>query len=282
VEALNVPTAARIEQLRINLERARWVLHEVRGDFVVVDIAGFRVLYIRDGAVVWTARAQVGRPYRKTPVFKSTLTYMVLNPTWTVPPSILAHDVLPAVRRDRSYLQQRQLRVIDRQGHVIDPRQLSWSTYRAGTFPYILRQDPGPTNALGRIKFMFPNPHLVYLHDTPSQALFDRPERTFSSGCIRVERPFELAELLLNDPSQWTQEHLLQAIASNVTRTVFLPTPVPVLLLYWTVDVSQAGLVMFRKDVYGRDQAVLAALNGDFQFRKRPILPDPISTVPHP
>jgi murein L,D-transpeptidase YcbB/YkuD len=282
LEALNVPVDARIDQIRANLERARWVLHEIQGNFVVVDIAGFRVLYLRDGEVVWTARAQVGQPYRKTPTFKAVLTYLVLNPTWTVPPSILEQDILPAVKRDPTYLQKRNLRVIDRQGQPVDARQLNWSRYRARNFPYLLRQEPGPRNALGRIKFMFPNRYAVYLHDTPNQALFDRPDRTFSSGCIRVERAFELAELLLNDPVRWSREALERAVASNVTRTVVLPRPVPVLLLYWTVDVSREGRIMFRKDVYERDRAVLAALTGEFEPRKRPAPPAPPAGAPAP
>jgi murein L,D-transpeptidase YcbB/YkuD len=282
LQALNVPVEARIDQIRVNLERARWILHEIQGNFVVVDIAGFQVSYVQGGEVVWTARAQVGQPYRKTPVFKSTLTYLVLNPTWTVPPSILAQDILPAVKRDRSYLQRRNLQVIDRSGRVVDPHGLNWATYHAKNFPYQLRQEPGPTNALGRIKFMFPNPHLVYLHDTPSRELFERPERAFSSGCIRVEKPFELAELLLNDPVNWSRDDLLQAVASNVTQTVFLPTPIPVLLLYWTVDVSQQGIVTFKPDVYERDKAVLAGLRGEFTFRKRPILRGDALGMEHP
>lgn len=282
LEALNVPVDARIDQIRVNLERSRWVLHQIHGNFVVVDIAGFQVFYVQDDHVIWKARAVVGLPYRKTPIFKSTLTYIVLNPTWTVPPSILAHDILPAVRRDRSYLQKRNLKVIDRSGKVVDPRTVNWVRYQAQNFPYQLRQEPGPNNALGRIKFMFPNPHLVYLHDTPSRELFDRPERAFSSGCIRVEHPFELAELLLNDPINWSRDALLEAAASNVTQTVFLPVPVPVLLLYWTVDVSQEGIVTFKPDVYERDKAVLAGLRGEFTFRKRPILRDRLPGVERP
>ena len=207
---------------------------------------------------------------------------LLLNPTWTVPPSILAHDILPAVRRDRSYLQKRNLKVIDRSGRVVDPSTVNWARYQAQNFPYQLRQDPGPNNALGRIKFMFPNPHLVYLHDTPSRELFDRPERAFSSGCIRVENPFELAELLLNDPINWSRNALLEAAASNVTQTVFLPVPIPVLLLYWTVDVSQEGIVTFKPDMYERDKAVLAGLRGEFTFRKRPILRDRVAGVERP
>jgi murein L,D-transpeptidase YcbB/YkuD len=267
--ALNVPVDARIDQIRINLERARWVLQEIEGTFVLVDIAGFRVGYVEEGKVTWESRVQVGKPYRKTPVFKSAIKYVVINPTWTIPPGILAKDVLPKVKKDPRYLKERNIRVIDRGGKAVDPNPLDWSQYTARNFPYQLRQDPGPDNALGRIKIIFPNNHLVYLHDTPSKALFERSTRTFSSGCIRVEKPFELGTLLLADPQTWSTEKIMQIVDSRETETVYLPQPVPVLLLYWTVAVDESGDAGFKQDVYKRDPPVLAALNGEFKFRQR-------------
>lgn len=260
LRALNVPVETRIAQIRVNLERARWVLHEIEGDFVLVDIAGFQVMYVQDGKMSWTSRVQVGKPYRKTPIFKSAIRYLVLNPTWTVPPGILAQDILPAVKQDPQYLRQRNISVIDRAGKRVNPDSLDWARYTARNFPYQLRQEPGPSNALGRIKFIFPNPHLVYLHDTPSKSLFQRTDRAFSSGCIRVEKPVALAELLLNDADKWDQEDIMKAIASKKTRTIFLPKPVPIMLLYWTVGFDAEGRVRFKKDVYKRDKGVLEEL----------------------
>jgi murein L,D-transpeptidase YcbB/YkuD len=271
-EALNVPVEARIDQIRVNLERARWVLHEAQGDLLVVDIAGFDATYTRNGETVWRSRVQVGTPYRKTPTFKSQLTYLVFNPTWTVPPTILAKDILPAAKRDPGEIEKRGLRVLDREGRPVDPGSVQWSRYKATNFPYLLRQEPGPKNALGRIKFMFPNRHHVYLHDTPNKRLFDKPERAFSSGCIRIEYPLELAELLLDDQTRWNRERLTAAIDSRVTRTVFLPRPVPILLLYWTVFFDEAGRVGFKRDIYDRDAAVLEALKGDFGIQPRPMV----------
>jgi murein L,D-transpeptidase YcbB/YkuD len=262
-EALNVPAEARVEQVRANLERARWVLREVQGDFVIVDIAGFRAAYIRDGEVVWESRVQVGTPYRQTPSFKSEITYLVLNPNWTVPPTILAKDILPEARRDPGEIQKRGLKVLDREGRPVDPGSVDWSRYKASNFPYLLRQDPGPKNALGRMKFMFPNRYHIYLHDTPKKSLFDKPERAFSSGCIRIEKPLELAELLMESDSRWSRERITAAIDSRTTRTVFLPRPVPILLLYWTVSFDEAGRIGFKKDIYERDRAVLEALGQD-------------------
>ncbi|MCK5426407.1 MAG: L,D-transpeptidase family protein [Thermodesulfovibrionia bacterium] len=271
-EALNVPVETRIDQIRVNLERLRWVLHEIKGDFIITDIAGYMVYYVQDDKITWTSRVQVGKPYRKTPVFKSAIKYLVFNPTWTVPPSILRKDILPAVKKDPDYLRKKNINVLDSNGKVIDQDSLDWSKYSAGNFPYILRQEPGPTNALGQIKFIFPNKHFVYLHDTPSKSLFGRTERAFSSGCIRVEKRFELAELLLNDKTKWNQEYILKELETKKTRTVFLPKPMPVMLLYWTTVFDENNNIRFKKDVYNRDRAVLNSLNGKFEFRKKPII----------
>jgi murein L,D-transpeptidase YcbB/YkuD len=269
--AMNVPVEKRIDQIRVNLERFRWVLHQIPETFVVADIAGFEVYYVHRNEDLWRARAQVGKPYRETPCFRSEIRYVVINPTWTIPPGILAKDILPAVKRDAKYLKKRNISVINRNGEVVDPKTIKWSRYNARNFPYILRQEPGPNNALGRVKIIFPNRYFVYIHDTPSKNLFKRSERAFSSGCIRVERPFELTRLLLNDSDRWSPEKLNQAVASKKTQTIFLPTRIPVLLLYLTAHVDNDGSMVFKKDIYKRDSAVLKALNGRFSFRKQPV-----------
>ncbi len=260
--ALNAPVEARIDQLRANLERARWVLYDPESEFLVVNIAGFRIYLVRRGEVVWRSRVQVGRPYRQTPVFRAELRYLVLNPTWTVPPTIFRLDLLPEIRRNVGVLAERGIDVLDAAGMRVDPTTIDWSGTR---FPYQLVQRPGPNNALGRVKFMFPNEHAVYLHDTPSRDLFERSDRAFSSGCIRVENPFELAELLLG--ASWPRERLDAAVASGETRTIFLPKPMTLLLLYWTAEVDAEGRVIFYRDVYGRDPAVIAALGRRFDAR---------------
>ncbi len=263
--AMNVPVSARIDQLRVNLERGRWVLHEIRGEFVLVDVAGFDVAYFRDDEPIWTSKVVVGRPYRETPVFKSEITYVVFNPTWTIPPGILAKDTLPAVKRDPAYLARHRIKVIDRNGREVSPWSVDWNRY-SNSIPYQLRQDPGPDNSLGLVKIMFPNPYLVYLHDSPAKSLYDRDERAFSSGCIRVARPFELTELLLNDPAQWNAASMQAVIASGKTRTVNLAKPVPVLILYWTAQPTPDGQIIFRNDIYGRDAPTLRALDSDFRL----------------
>jgi L,D-transpeptidase YcbB len=262
---LNVSVAERINQIRVNLERARWLLHHVPNDeFVVVDVAGFEVRYVRDHTTVWRTRAQIGKAYRQTPIFRSAIQAVVINPTWTIPPGILGKDILPAVRKDPSYLQKRGLRVIDREGRDVDSSKIDFTKYTGANFPYMIRQDPGPTNALGRVKIMFPNSYLVYLHDTPSQNLFENDRRAFSSGCIRTERPFELVELLLAPSGQWNRAAIDAEVNSGKTRTIQLTKGVPILLLYWTVDRNDRGDILFKPDPYARDPQLLKALDAPF------------------
>jgi len=267
---LNVPVEDRITQIRVNLERGRHVLHEIGDeDLVIVDIAGYELRYVQNRKVTWTSRVQVGQPFRQTPIFKSAIDHVVINPTWTVPPGILDKDILPAVRKNPAYLASRGLEVVDRQGRPIDPAAIDWGRYTGNSFPYFLRQAAGPNNALGRVKIMFPNPYLVYLHDTPSRSLFEKDTRAFSSGCIRVEKPFELVQRLLADPA-WDAAALQRTVDTGETRTVRLAKPVPLLLIYWTVDEDDDGRVIFRHDVYDRDWPLARALNDRFAFGSRP------------
>lgn len=272
--ALNVPVEQRIDQIRANLERARWVLHDLPQTYILVDIAGFRVAYTRNGEIRWQARAQVGQPFRKTPVFRSRMTYLEVNPTWTVPPTILEKDVLPAIRRDPDYLSKRDMLVIDYDGNPVDAATIEWNKSTGRNFPYLLRQRPGPNNALGRIKFMFPNKHAVYLHDTPSKALFEKTTRAFSSGCIRIEKTYDLAGLLLEGDPNWDRERILEAVVSLQTRSIPLRQPVSIILLYWTVGFTPEGDVLFKQDIYDRDQAIIRGLDAGFKFRDGAIIRD--------
>jgi murein L,D-transpeptidase YcbB/YkuD len=259
--ALNVTVSARIDQLRLSLERARWVLEDTAGEVVVVNVAGYEVFAARNGVPFWRRRAVVGRQTRETPIFNASITSLDLNPTWTVPPTILREDILPKLGRDPGYLRREHIRVLDRNGRPVNAAAINWQAL-GNRPPYILRQDPGPHNALGRIKFVLPNSHSIYLHDTPSRDLFEKAERNFSSGCIRVEDPLSLAEILLADPYLWNRDALEAAIATGQTRTVRLPKPWPILILYWTAELDGEGRVRFLPDVYRRDPSLLQALNG--------------------
>jgi murein L,D-transpeptidase YcbB/YkuD len=208
----------------------------------------------------------VGRPFRKTPVFRATMQYLVLNPAWTVPPTILREDVLPRMAADPAYLEREHMQVVDASGRPLDAAGIDWNRYRSGGFPHQIVQAPGPENPLGRMKFMLPNPHAVYLHDTPARRLFDKRERAFSSGCIRLEEPLELAVLLLDDAERWSAEAVGAAVQTGETRTLPVKRRVPVLVLYFTAEAQADGLAQFRPDLYGRDAQVAAALRAPFRF----------------
>jgi murein L,D-transpeptidase YcbB/YkuD len=272
---LNVPVETRIDQIRANLERTRWVMHDLPETFIMVDIAGFNVRMFRNREVIWETRAVVGQPYRMSPIFRSTLTYLDLNPTWTVPPIVLEEDLLPELRKDPAYLESKGMQVIDYEGNPVDPGNIDWNRYTGKSFPWLIRQHPGPKNALGRIKFMFPNPHSVYLHDTPSKSLFEEPERAFSSGCIRIEHPFELAELLLENNAGWDRGSLRRVVDSLDTRSISLAEPVTIILMYWTVAVDDDGTVSFNRDIYQRDPLIIQGLGRPFSFRNSEIIRTP-------
>ena len=255
--ALNVPVEARIDQVRVNMERARWLLYKLQGTFVIVDIAGYKVAMYRDGQPIWRSRVQVGKAARNTPVFQAQITYITFNPTWTVPPTILKEDVLPKVRANPGYLANNRIRVLDREGNVLDPSSVDWSNPRGLT----LRQDAGPDSSLGQVVIRFPNDYAIYLHDTPHRELFAKTVRATSSGCIRVENPLQLVELLFNDPVKWNSAGIQNQLANGKTQNISLPVKVPVLLAYWTVDLESDGRVAFKPDVYGYDAPVLRALN---------------------
>jgi murein L,D-transpeptidase YcbB/YkuD len=258
--ALNLSVRARIAQLRANLERARWLLPRIQGDLVVVDIAGYKVLWYEDGKPVWSSRVQVGRTVRPTPIFEGKITFLTFNPTWTVPETILREDVLPKVRADQGYLAANRIRVVNASGKEIPPESLDWSA-EDGPAHVWLKQDPGPDNAIGRVRINFPNLYGVYMHETPHAALFEKDQRAFSSGCIRVEDAVGLAEHLLGDADQWNHDALAQVLDAGQTREVGLRRPMRVLLLYWTVDVQDDGRVTYKPDVYGLDAPLLKALD---------------------
>jgi murein L,D-transpeptidase YcbB/YkuD len=260
---LNVSVEDRVRQLRVNLERARWVFDDISDEFILVNIAGFTAYVIRTGEVVWQTKVQVGKPFHKSPVFRDEMKYVVFNPTWTVPYSIATKEMLPNIQSDPDYFSKRDFDIKDRNGNFVDPKSIDWTKLSRANMPYTFVQRPSPNNALGRVKFMFPNEHAVYLHDTPSKHLFSQAERAFSHGCIRVENPFDFAEVLLGRDG-WTRKGFDELLESGETKTVFLSEPLPVLLLYWTAEVHDDGLVYFYQDIYDRDKSVADGLDAGF------------------
>lgn len=266
--ALNKLPLERIRQLDANLERWRWLPDDLGDTFVLVNIAGFEMTMVQNGTEVLRQKVIVGGPYRQTPVFSDRIRYLVFNPTWTVPRTLVIEDQLPVIRRDPGYLERMNFNVYEGWGAdrvEIDPTTVDWFALSADNFPYQLVQEPGPLNALGQVKFMFPNQYDIYLHDTPGQSLFGRTERTLSSGCIRVERPFELAERLLEGNSNWSRANIDRAIELREPVNAVFRTPVPIHLQYWTAWVDNRGIIQFRDDIYGRDQQLIDALRSDAQ-----------------
>jgi murein L,D-transpeptidase YcbB/YkuD len=257
---LNETVEERIEQIVLNLERRRWLSDELGERFVFVNLADQYLKVVQmvgdREKTIHTARLVVGKPYHATPVFTELMRYVVFNPYWNVPPSIANNEYLPMLKRDPGALARQNIRVFAASGEI-SPYSVDWNSL--SRVPYSLRQDSGEKNALGRIKFMFPNQFNVYIHDTPSKSLFAKDSRVFSHGCMRVQYPEQLAEVLLG-PQGWTMEKIKAQIASGEQRIVNLESKVPVYVTYLTAWVNKDGTVNFRRDVYGRDKKLAAAL----------------------
>jgi L,D-transpeptidase YcbB len=263
IEALNVPLGERVKQLVVNLERMRWSDGQ-RGDrYLIVNIARFELEVVEKGNVLLSMKVVVGKPYLDTPVFSGRMTYLVLNPVWNIPDSIAKKEILPKARKDPGYLKKENITILRGWGNSeeeIDPDSIDWRSVTARNLSFRFRQEPGPLNPLGRIKFMFPNKFNVYLHDTPARNLFSENVRTFSHGCIRIEKPLELAEYLLEKDPDWTRADIVSAIEDGATQEVRLPRPLYVYVIYVTAWVDKNDSVEFRRDIYGRDADLYQAL----------------------
>jgi murein L,D-transpeptidase YcbB/YkuD len=258
IDAMNVSAAARADQVRVNMERARWVLPGLGDEFLLVNLPAYKAYLIRGGRNVWEARTQIGDEGKQTPSFRATLRTVVFNPDWTVPPMILGDEV---AKGGKDYIVRKGLVVLDKDGREVDPASVDWDKADASDFPFAVKQPPGPDNALGKVKFLFPNPYSIYIHDTPSQGSFDAEKRTFSHGCIRIEHPLELARALLTGQDSWDDAKIQAAVANGATQNVELTHTIPIVIVYWTVSVGSSGEIRYMRDIYGRDAKVLAALH---------------------
>ena len=268
IEQMKVPIEDRIDMIIINLERTRWIFQQPDSDFLLVNIAGFHVKRISDRQEVFDSRVIVGKYHKETPVFKGVMKYIVMNPTWTLPYSIATHETLPRLKKDPGYLAAKHMEVMDRNGKILNSSTIDWSQYSAGNFPFIIRQKAGPWNALGEVKFIFPNKYSVYLHDTPSRGLFNRQDRAFSHGCIRTEDKWGLLMSLMDDPEVWNMDKINEILKSGKTTTINLPKPINIYLIYLTTAVDQENNLMFMKDIYKRDKAVLKAMKKPYRFKE--------------
>ncbi|WP_137402477.1 L,D-transpeptidase family protein [Echinicola rosea] len=261
--ALNASPADMIKKIAVNMERMRWLPDTVLdGRFVMVNIANFQLDYLQDNGLdtVFTSKVIVGKEYHTTPVFNGEMAYIVLSPTWTVPSSIIKREMIPKIKKDASYLTKNHLKILTYSGKEVSPTSIDWSKAASGNFPYMIRQSPGPSNSLGQAKFIFPNKHNVYIHDTPSKSLFSKDLRAFSHGCIRIQQPAEFAEILLEGDSKWDMQRIREAMNKGKETTVMLKEKVPVVLIYLTFWADPSGKAHIRKDIYERDDAVAKAL----------------------
>lgn len=258
IEELNKSSAERVDQIRVNLERMRWLPQRLNTDRIMINAARFTLQKFENDKLNYSAKVIVGKLGRQTPVFHATMSYLVLNPTWTVPPGILRNDIIPASLKNSGYVSTKNIQIFNSEGKIIKPETIDW----AGSEPYkyTFRQPAGKENALGAVKFMFPNPHSIYIHDTPSKELFKSEERAFSSGCIRLENPLVFAEALLSDQPIWTNDKIIKVIGAGETTTVRLSKPIEVYLYYFTAFQHEEGQVRFAKDIYSRDKKILNLL----------------------
>ena len=256
---LNTPLSHRVDQLQLTLERLRWLPHQFQRPPIIVNIPEFRLRAV-DERYHWVLfmKVVVGRAYRhQTPVFTSNIRSVIFRPYWNVPLSIVRAEMLPLIRKDPAYLAKNSYEIVDNTGTVVDSGTVSKEMkrqLRSGKLG--IRQTPGPNNALGLLKFDFPNEHDVYMHGTPAMELFSRSRRDFSHGCIRVEDPVALAAWLLQDQPEWTADHIRAAILGEETFRVDLKRPVPVLIVYGTAVTMEDGEVHFFRDIYGQDAAL--------------------------
>jgi len=257
---------AAIEKITINLARWRWMDHDLGSNYVLVNIANFDLIGVKENETDLHLSVVVGANRHQTPVFSSLIQYVEFNPFWTIPVSIATKEELPALRKDPYHLQKRNVRLLsgwEADAHEIDSTKIDWLNVSERQMrSYVLRQDPGPGNALGYIKFVFPNNYSIYLHDTPHRNLFAENRRNFSHGCIRVSTPELLADFLLRGPdSGWDKEKIMDAISTGKNRVEILPVKMPIHLTYQTAWGDAAGTVHFNADIYDRDKALLKALD---------------------
>jgi murein L,D-transpeptidase YcbB/YkuD len=267
LKELNVSAGERARQIELNMERLRWLSGNLGQRYIEVNIADYTLNVVEANRNILRMKVVVGKPFWHTPVFSETMRYLVLNPEWNVPKSIALEEVIPKIQKNPGYLGRENMKVLRGWGgeeEKIDPATIQWADMNRETFRYRFRQDPGPRNPLGTIKFMFPNRFGVYLHDTPSKRLFERSVRSFSHGCIRLEKPLDLAEYVMKKDPKWTRERIVSEIKKGEKKEVRLPEPVTVHILYLTAWVDEDGLLHFRDDIYGRDAKL------DEAMRKHP------------
>lgn len=261
IRALNRSLEDKINQIRVNMERARWLPDNMGDRHIRVNIAAFEATAWKNGTIERRHPVIIGKPFRNTPVFSDEIEYLIFNPWWETPPTLARRDKLPTFQKDPASIKRLGFQVLNRAGDVVDPDLIDWNLIDAASFPYQLRQAPGPLNALGQVKIIFPNRHNAYMHDTPSKALFDRQYRAFSSGCIRTYDPLALSEWILSETEGWSRQYIDLAVTSGQETRVPLTHRVPIHILYNTVTIGPDNSLHYLDDIYERDPTVLKALD---------------------
>jgi murein L,D-transpeptidase YcbB/YkuD len=265
IAALNTPISELIMAIEVNLARWRWHAHNLGRNYIMVNIADFTLKAVRNDQVQLDMPVIVGKLQHQTPVFSDTIRYLDFNPFWNVPPSIAMNEYLPELRKNPRHLVERHIRLFSSWSSdavEIDSTSIDWQTIsRSQMARYKLRQDPGPWNALGSVKFVFPNHYSVYLHDTPAHDLFSQTSRSFSHGCIRVSKPLDLARFSLDENgAEWSLERIEQIVALGERKILRISPPLAVHVTYQTVWVDNERNIYFNSDIYGRDAKLIKVL----------------------
>lgn len=254
IDALRVSVHERINQMLINIERSRWLPKDFHGDYLMVNIPDFKLLLYKNNKLNFSCKVVLGKQSTGTVIFNANMEYVVFSPYWNIPNSIIKKEIIPSILKNENYLEQHNMEIVTNDREVVKTSSIRWKEYLDKKFPYVIREKPGPSNSLGLVKFIFPNSHDIYLHDTPAKQLFSQTTRTFSHGCIRVEKPYELAQILLKNDTAWTNEKIKQNMNGGVELWVRLPQKMQVYIVYFTSWVDAAGAIQFRNDVYGHDK----------------------------
>ncbi len=260
---MNKSVDFRIKQMLVNLERLRWVPVDVESDYLLVNIPEYKLHVFKDKKIFWEANVVVGKEANETAIFKGHISRIMLNPYWNIPNSIIKNEIIPALKKDKNYLSKNNMEVVSFQGEPMNESSIDWNQYTNKKVPFIVRQKPGKDNALGEMKFLFPNNFSIYLHDTPSKELFDRNKRDFSHGCIRVENPKKLLMYLLENDKTWTKEKLDQVLKTDTETGISVKPNMPVYIAYFTAWVDHKGNLNFRNDIYNLDDQLAKEIFAD-------------------
>lgn len=261
ITELNKPVDFRIRQMMLNLERLRWVPVDLGKEYLIANIPEYKLHVIEDKKLVWTTNVVVGKDVKQTTIFKGNISRIVLNPYWNIPNSIIMGEIIPKIKANPNYLADNNMEVVSGE-KVIEPSTINWDKYK-NAVPFTVRQKPGKGNALGRMKFLFPNNFNIYLHDTPSKGLFDASTRAFSHGCVRVENPNKLLLHFLRNDKTWNQEKIDSIIETNEEFGIIIKPTIPVYIVYFTSWVDNNGQLNFRDDIYKLDDQLANEVFGE-------------------